>query len=117
MANETKFTPGELVFEPHGLFGKPWPAGVEIDTPPPFGYVSKSAPRVPVFELNPFLKFDPIELLIYARLFAAAPDMYAAIQDYLRFYDAYDGSADSYVAMNDAVEALRAALARANGEG
>lgn len=98
MAQETKFTPG------------PW--GFCFQSVDPEWAIVSTAGGSVIANVNADCRQNA-----NAALIAAAPDMYAAIQEYLRFYDAYDGSADSYVAMNDAVEALRAALARASGEG
>ena len=52
-----------------------------------------------------------------ARLIAAAPDMYAAASEIIRLHDTYTGEPRDDDAISLAMADLRAALARANGEG
>lgn len=52
-----------------------------------------------------------------ARLIAAAPDLYAAASEIIRLHDTYTGEPRDDDAISLAMADLRAALARANGEG
>jgi hypothetical protein len=65
----------DLVFEPHGGFGKRDPDGV----PFPFGYISNASP-VPIFELNVFLAHDKELLAKIASAAVAAPSLIAEIK-------------------------------------
>lgn len=94
MAPKTKFTPG------------PWSAGgfyVCAST----GCVGASIAEAATFERR----------LADARMMAAAPDMYAAASEIIRLHDTYTGEARDDDAISLAMDDLRAALARANGEG
>jgi hypothetical protein len=50
-------------------------------------------------------------------LFAAAPDLYAAASEIIRLHDTYTGEPRDDDAISLAMDDLRAAIARANGEG
>jgi len=66
---------GPWVFEPHRGYGG------EIDGEAmPFGYISTSNPRLPIFELDTPLAFPPAELVACALKMAAAHDLYEALK-------------------------------------
>lgn len=99
----------KLTFEPHNGYGRKDPDG----EPWPFGYLSEGdGLPSPVFELTPVLQRPYEELLAFARLFEAAPDLLEALKaiDYACFR--YTGEDQDQI-VSDAYDKLQAAIAKA----
>jgi hypothetical protein len=103
----------KLTFEPHNGYGRKDPDG----EPWPFGYISEGdGLPMPVFELTPLFQRPYEELLAFARLFAAAPDLLEALKGFnVKEGDIISGSADALVIRVPiaVIQAAAAAIAKA----
>ena len=103
----TQHTRGPWVFEPHNGFGR--------DTgrlgPCPFGYVSTSIPRSPIFALEPIYDNSRKKMVADARLIAAAPELLEELRFAVNLIDEQlDGD------FPESLRAMRAVIAKATGQ-
>lgn len=97
------WTQGPLIFEPHGGFGRgisDTGTIVKVTNPRckepfPFGYISTAHPS-PIFALEPITSHSENEMRALARLMAASPELYEALEALL------EEAEDVFVCMADA---------------
>ena len=104
------WTPGPWWFSPHGAYGRTI-AGETF----PFGYIEAES-AMPIFELDTVHKIKRAELHANARLIAAAPELYAALEALLFRCEFYLGKWSAGYTDDAIMIAAGKALAKARGE-